>query len=157
MGQLFWKHRPDCQFVDPKYALTWNKKHEGKRAGGKKGRGYRMVRIDGVAYLEHRVIFALANNADPGRFQIDHRKGNGSNAPANLRLATHSQNLQNRRKTVSNNTSGVRGVHWSTQAKRWMAIIPFEGKRVYLGVFKDLKEAAKTRRSAERFFYGEFS
>lgn len=49
-----------------------------------------------------------------------------------------------------NNTSGVRGVSWDAQHKRWVARIGFDGKNRFLGSFRKKEDAAKARRSAEK-------
>jgi hypothetical protein len=80
----------------------------------------------------------------PKEMCVDHINGNRSdNRRINLRLATIGQNNQNLNKIKNNNTSGVRGVHWRARNKRWEARIKVQGKEIYLGYFKDIKEAEK--------------
>lgn len=79
--------------------LTWRvargSRKAGARAGGKACGGYRGVHIDGVAYLEHRVIWLHVTGAWP-KHTIDHRDLDRSNNRfANLRSATAQQNNQN--------------------------------------------------------------
>ena len=56
------------------------------------------------------------------------------------------------RKISSSNTSGVRGVYYSSREARWKAQITFKGKTKYLGSYKNLEDAAKARYAAEEIF-----
>lgn len=53
-------------------------------------------------------------------------------------------------KVPRNNSSGVRGVTYNDERKKWIASIKFKGKSRYLGSFDDLVDAAEARREAER-------
>jgi len=55
-----------------------------------------------------------------------------------------------------NNTSGVRGVSWSTSKQRWIATIGFKGKHYRLGGYTKLEDAKKARLDAEEQFYTQF-
>ena len=57
------------------------------------------------------------------------------------------------RKPSKCNRSGVIGVHWDERKQRWAARIGFQGKKIFLGYFKDIKEAEKTRKEAEEKYY----
>ena len=50
---------------------------------------------------------------------------------------------------ATNNTSGVTGVTWNSDRKKWMAQIKVKGKNIYLGLFVDFNNAAKARAEAE--------
>lgn len=52
-------------------------------------------------------------------------------------------------KPNKNNTSGVRGVHFDKQHKKWRAHIQFQGRKMYLGYYDDVEAAAKARARAE--------
>ena len=114
-----------------------------------------MIRIDGIAYQEHRVVFALSTGEDPGRSHVDHRTGK-ANAASNLQACTNAQNIAKRTRKNRNNTSGVHGVIWHRGAQKWMAALKFHGEKIYLGLYQDLAEAAEARRQAEAFFFGAF-
>ena len=52
-------------------------------------------------------------------------------------------------KPNSNNKSGVKGVHFAIDRQKWIAYITFRQKRINLGTYKTLEEAANARREAE--------
>ena len=51
------------------------------------------------------------------------------------------------------NTSGVRGVSWHSQSKKWWAGIAFQKKKIYLGIFDNIEDAAKARKLAEEKYF----
>lgn len=60
-------------------------------------------------------------------------------------------------KTVRrNNTSGVPGVDWVRDKRRWRASICFQGRRHYLGKFERFEDAVKARREAEEALHDSF-
>ena len=59
-------------------------------------------------------------------------------------------------KLQSNNTSGVRGVSWEKNQKKWQASIGFQKKSYHLGYFNDLEEAKQARQKAEEELFGNF-
>jgi hypothetical protein len=156
-GHLYWRSRPASDFSAPKYAMTWNKKHAGKRAGAERGLGYRVVIVDKTRYYEHRVAFALSTGRDPAGFTVDHACPTKTNAPQHLRIATNQENVMRRHRLGRNNTSGVLGVWWHAGADKWSAQIKFCGKKVHLGLYQDLAGAAEARKQAEAFFFGAFA
>jgi hypothetical protein len=99
----------------------------------------------------HRVIMN-----PPSHLQIDHKDGNGlNNQKENLRICTQSQNIGNRG-VMKNNTSGVKGVHWDKNAKKWRARLGMNGKRKCLGIYDDLDEAKDVYIKAAKEFFGEY-
>lgn len=84
----------------------------------------------------------------PG-FAIDHRNGNGlDNRRQNLRLCTHSENMQNRRVTTGRRFKGV-----SYHLGKYQVVIV----RKYLGRFSDEIEAATAYDQAAKQMFGEFA
>jgi hypothetical protein len=47
-----------------------------------------------------------------------------------------------------NNTSGISGVHWEKNTRKWCVRIRIKGKRVVLGRFESFDEAVKVRKEA---------
>ena len=88
---------------------------------------------------------------------IDHIDGNTSNNSLdNLRVATHSENCRNRRMN-SNNTTGVKGVHYVKSRDKWKAQLWFNGKEQYLGIFDSLDKAKKTINEARENQHKQFA
>ncbi len=61
-----------------------------------------------------------------------------------------------RHRLISSNSSGYNGVYRNERSGRWTAQITFKGKKYYLGSFKDIGDAVKVRKEAEKRMYGEF-
>jgi len=102
----------------------------------------------------HRQILG----AKEGQF-VDHINGDPfDNRKKNLRFATCSQNGGNSKKQI-NNSSGYKGVIISRYKKRiyYEAAICCEGRRYYLGTFKNPIEAAKAYDRKAMELFGEFA
>lgn len=111
-------------------------------------KGRRRISIDGVAYFNYRLAFLYVTGEWPAQ-EIDHIDGNPSNDRwANLRAATHAENMQNRRKAHSHNSTGVLGVH--ADGKRFKAGISIEGKWTGLGSYTTKEEAYSVYLAAKR-------
>jgi hypothetical protein len=110
-----------------------------------------------TVYL-HRVIMGRVLGRDLDSSEIvDHVDGNGlNNTRANLRLASHSQNLFNRGK-ASSNTSGYKGVYWCKSTQRWSASISVDNKYIWLGRFDSKHEAARAFNRAALEYHGDFA
>lgn len=154
-GDLRWKAQAPSNFVatgkcysPERTANAWNAKMAGKPAlAASKRNGYLAGQIGGRGYLQHRVIWKLVHGTEPE--QIDHINGDRTdNRLANLRAASNSLNLCNR-KLSSNNTSGVNGVYWSRQKSRWAAEVVVDGVKRHLGFFDRIEDAAAARKAGE--------
>lgn len=101
----------------------------------------------------HREIMKVKNT----NVIIDHIDGNGlNNQKYNLRICSVGENNKNRH-TV-NNFSGYLGVSRVTsKCERWQANIRVNGKTLYLGSFKDKKDAAKAYNENAIKFHKEFA
>ncbi len=151
-GALTWKVRGDEYFVDGKYdagrrSRRWNSRHAGKQAFSDDGQGYLRGTVVGSNLAGHRVAWALVNGYWPD--EVDHiNHDRADNRLANLREVSKGDNLKNRT-MFSNNSSGVTGVSWHKQHSKWAAHIRVNGRRITLGVFRDMAEAVAARRKAE--------
>lgn len=111
----------------------------------------------GVLHL-HRIVLerVLARPLNDTEM-VDHINGNGlDNRRVNLRLATHSENLRNQRRS-RDNTSGVKGVTWHKRYGKWYAQICCNGRRHSLGYFTSLEDATRAYETAALNLFGEFA
>ena len=142
-GLLTWKTHPFPRLV-------------GSQAGSIVSSGYLSVRLFKKRRLAHRLIWMMMTGSMPDQ-QIDHIDGCPSNNRwSNLRLASQSENNQNRKKGGARGTKPSRfiGVDWEIHRKRWRAKITIPGgKRVYLGSFQDEEDAALAYLQAKAVYH----
>jgi hypothetical protein len=151
-GTLLWKTRsPEsftCKNVERKrVAARWNKNRAGKQAGIVNPRGYRVICVEARTYSAHRIAFALMTGGWPDS-QVDHiNHQKDDNRWVNLRAATPTENARNR-PIPDDNTSGAIGVHFHNPSGKYHARITDHGKRIHLGTFASVAEAAAARSTA---------
>lgn len=146
-GSLIWRVRPISHFKTPRAFKSWHTKYAGKEAGSLGLSGYLQVAINDNLFKAHRIIYKLLYNEEPE--QIDHINHiRHDNRPVNLRAATRQENSKNRN-MQSNNTSGITGVDWNKPTGKWRARIDVGGKKINLGLFADIEDAAEVRNAAE--------
>jgi AP2-like factor (euAP2 lineage) len=110
----------------------------------------RRIKINGVQKGQTMHQFLM------NRLWVDHKDGNGlNNQKDNLRFCTNQQNQQNQ-KRQKNTVSIYKGVVWNKRKKKWEAQIYISGKRKYLGLYKDEREAASKYDKAAKEHFGEF-
>ena len=119
--------------------------------------GYQIITIFNKRFLAHRLAWLLFYKEMP-KGHIDHIDGNGlNNKIENLRLATQSENMQNK-KTPSNNKSGYKGVSFCNMTKKWVARIRIpSGKYANLGRYENPLEAHLFYISNAIRYYGQFA
>lgn len=111
---------------------------------------YPQTKIDG----KNTYIYHLILNTNELVDHIDRNPLN--NKRNNLRIATKSTNAMNS-KLRSDNSSGIKGISWRKEKNSWETYININKKRIRLGYFKDIKEAALKRIEAEKIYFGEFA
>jgi hypothetical protein len=132
--------------------FTWlkcsGKASAGSVAGYVDSLGYRVIRVYGKAYKAHRLAFLYMTGSCP-YVATDHINGlKDDNRFVNLRSVTVRQNNMNSPRSKSNR-SGIVGVGWLKDKKRWRATITVDGRLIYIGVFSDVADAAAARKQAE--------
>lgn len=147
-GIFVWKWRADCPDV-------WNIRFARTPAGSPvtKGRnkGRVLISIDRRDYLAARLAWVYMTGSWPNG-QVDHRDTDHANDRwTNLRDATHSQNMFNRRRP-RNNTSGFVGVGWDCTRDKWQVHV---GTKM-IGRFDTMEAAIAARIAAVRETKGEF-
>jgi hypothetical protein len=101
--------------------------------------------------LLHRFIMQ-----PPDDVLVDHINGNGLDCRrSNMREATHTQNMRNRRKNTAPSSSRFKGVCF--KANRWEVSINTDDGPHYIDRFEDEEEAAHAYDSAARHFHGAFA
>lgn len=119
------------------------------------GYAFRMAKVIGgrEKISMHRFLMGIGKN-DPR--QVDHINGNAQdNRKENLRICSQSENLKNYKKP-STNTSGYKGVSWSTATNKWKAQIRVNNEVKYLGVYENAEDAHRAYCAASEKYHGEF-
>ena len=142
--------------------FTWIKKPSkkikvGQQAGKMHSKGYIQITFRGFLYLAHRLAYYMYHGVDPLENLVDHKDNPKTNNKIdNLRLANNFQNQRHRVNLPSNNNSGVIGVCWDKNAKKWRAQIVVNKVQKHLGFFINKEDAIKARREAEIKYFGDF-
>lgn len=88
---------------------------------------------------------------------IDHINLNKlDNRKENLRMVTMSQNKANC-PVRSNNKSGYKGVSYYKRRNKYIAAIKVNYKKIFLGYFTDVVDAAKAYNEAAKKYFGEYA
>jgi hypothetical protein len=125
---------------------------EGSVAGSVNNEGYCHIKFCNVNYKAHRLAWLYMYGVWPPNC-IDHiNRVRNDNRIENLRLATKTQNGQNRSLSKTN-ISGVTGVTWYKKSQRWRAQICVDGQHLYLGTYDTVEDAANARYRAEDKFH----
>lgn len=100
----------------------------------------------------HRMILHITDS----KIFVDHiNHDKADNRKSQLRV-TNSQQNQFNHIIKGNNTSGETGVYWHKNRNKWEALIGYNEKIIYLGMFDNKKDAINARKEAEIKYYGEY-
>lgn len=118
--------------------------------------GYIRIVFNKKRYLAHRLAWLYTYGYMPKQ-QIDHINGNRSdNRICNLREANASQNQYNKKLNL-NNTSGVKGVVFDKETKKWRVRITVNKKIISLGYYDNLNDAKTVIENSRIQHHWEFA
>jgi|688.fasta_scaffold385740_2 hypothetical protein len=129
----------------------------GRTTGTPNGKGYLRVKIKGRLYLAHRLAWLYVYGVWPKwpEVQIDHINNvRSDNRIENLRVSTHRQNSQNRKKVLGC-TCKLKGA--SKRLGRFRAHITIDNKKVSLGSYDTEEEAHAAYKAAAEKEFGAFA
>lgn len=95
-------------------------------------------------------------NGYTDKLSIDRKDATKGYSPDNCRWATEAEQMANTRKR-GGTSSQYKGVTWSKQRGKWMALIHHNKQSIYLGLFTDEKEAAMAYNRKAKELYGDFA
>lgn len=110
--------------------------------------GYLYVKVHGRLYLVHRVVMLMCYGFYGEGLEVDHiNHVRNDNRLVNLRFVIHGENMRNK-SVSSKNTSGVTGVYFLKDRKKYRVRIVVDGETISLGNYDTLEEAATARAEA---------
>ena len=126
------------------------------------------IHIDGYGYARgldknnklklikiHRLI--MEDKLTQANNEIDHKNNDTlDNRKSNLRLCTHQENLQNRKK-FQNGRSIYKGVSWHKGCEKWTAQYYLNTKKYHIGCFDLEEDAGRAYDATIRNIFKEFA
>lgn len=139
-NEEFWFDKEDYELIKD---YCWSKHHD----------GYIYSTNNNVYITLHSVVMKCENPSS----QIDHicTENKFDNRKCNLREVRFAENMWNR-KTPTNNTSGVKGVHFCKSKNRWAAGITVNKHRI-CKYFSNKEDAISYRKTLEDEYHSEYS
>jgi hypothetical protein len=133
--------------------LTGQRK--GLVAGTRHGKYY-SISIDSNKYLSHRLAWLYIHGEWP-KEEIDHINSDClDNRLSNLRCANRAQNNRNKG-SYKNSKSGVKGVCLHKKTGKWFVQIKNDNRKIYLGLYSTIEEAANAYAEAANNLHKEFA
>jgi hypothetical protein len=143
-GSLYWSFNKHYKAKKDQKAGCLAKNHR-----------YRIIKIDGRPFAEHRAIFLYHNGYLP-EF-VDHIDGNTcNNKIENLRETTCSQNQYNS-KTRKDSSTNIKNVRWHKASKKWIVSIKIDKKDKYFGIYEDIELAELVAHEARDKYHQNFA
>lgn len=110
----------------------------------------------GTTERMHRIILGLAAGGKDPRM-VDHINGDRlDNRRENLRICSNAENGRNRG-AQRNNSSGLKGVMWHPQSRKWRARLHADGRSFSLGLHETPELAHQAYAEACKRLHGEFA
>ena len=136
--------------------IKWRKRFSGRQrnslvAGSTdfNGNGYTRIRLKGKPYFAHQIAMLLSYGFYVDGLEVDHINHiRDDNRLVNLRFVAPADNQRNLSR-YNNNASGVTGVFYRKDRRKYVARIKANGVNIHLGYFSTLEEAAKARKDAD--------
>lgn len=128
----------DIEDIDKIKNFRWCKDYNGYVKNSDQKYLHRVIMDESILFVDHI-------NGD----KLDNRKNN-------LRICSNADNLKNRVKLPSNNTSGILGVRYRADRNKWYAEIQCNRQRIRLGSYIDKEDAIKARLIAEYKYFGKY-
>ena len=130
--------------------------HIGNIAGTKDSGGYVQVKVNGRKYMAHQIIWCMMTGIWP-EIEVDHiNRVRYDNNWSNLRLSVSVENSQNKG-LYKNNKSGVKGITWNNERRKWRARIRIDGRLTHLGYFEKQEDASEAYLAAKSKFHPFYS
>ena len=107
-------------------------------------------------WLMHSLIMETIDDPFHMPDHIHGKESRNDNRKSNLRIANKTQNNINQ-PIRKDNTSGVKGVDWDKQYKKWKVRIQVNHKRILVGRFENFEDAVNARKKAEEKYHGDWS
>jgi hypothetical protein len=132
-----------------------NRKKAGSIAGYYRQDGYHMISVNCKRLLTHRLIYMWHYGFMP-EF-LDHADGNNKNNKIeNLRIATKSENNQNKKASKRNKT-GFKNVSWHKLKKKWIVQVSLNKRQIYCNYFADIELADLVAQEVRNKYHKEFA
>lgn len=157
--QLRGKHSDKVTLVDDdvyEWAQRWL--WSGREAPD--GSVYAQGRPRGVSskIMRPQSLHRLVAGEQDSRRPVDHENHNTlDNQNRNLRSASISESLANRRKYGKAPSSQYKGVSYSKNREKWEVQINFEGRKMFIGYFNDEVLAARAYDKKAKELHKEFA
>lgn len=137
---------------------TWHVDFDKKKPKRIRTNIWNRKRITSGLGFKYNKALSLHRFICPDLKKIDHKNQNiFDNRKINLREATQSQNLANRKANSNKIYSKHKGVYYHSRDKTWDSIIVCNSKRIFIGRFKTELEATKAYNEKATLLFGEFA
>ena len=131
------------------WKVSSRRRRSGSEAGSLRHDGRVLIATDNQRFLRSRLAWLYMEGYFPEN-EVDHiNRMPRDDRWSNLRHVSRQCNMRNAKKQC-NNTSGVTGVDFHKETKKWRSMIAVNGKRFHIGYFGDFNEAVLARLTVEK-------